>query len=413
MQIKLPPLHPGQVEIHKSPARFKVVCCGRRWGKTRMGTREAAYVALAHTGNRVQWIAPDFQRAGEGFELLWQISQRIPGAGRIKSERRINIGQGMVEVRSADDPDQLRGAGLDLAILDEAAYMPEQAWHVLRPALSDRKGKAIFISTPNGKNWFWRLFNRGLDPLNTDWRSWQKPTSDNPFIDPEEIEQARRDSPPLVFAQEYLAEFTDDQDSVFRHFRNCVYGPLGMFAYSTEGRYCMGVDLAQVADFSVLTVIDREINKVVDLERFNQIDWAEQRRRIHRMADNWHCDSVLVEGNSIGGPNIEALRSEGLQVEAFQTTSESKAELIRELAYALETGKLQIPDHADLLRELEVFEIRRLPSGTFRYSAPSGLHDDCVMSLALAWRAAQTTGEAYGEMAFDTWEPGWSRYSRY
>ena len=137
------------------------------------------------------------------------LAYQIPGALPIKTTRTIHYpGGGWVHVKSAEEPKGLRGEGLDLVIIDEAAHIPkfDEAWQqALRPALSDRKGKAIFISTPKGYNHFWELYkNAGLED---DWAAFQHPTWDNPFIDPEEIEAAKKLLPSLIFRQEYGAEF--------------------------------------------------------------------------------------------------------------------------------------------------------------------------------------------------------------
>lgn len=406
MTVKPPALHPGQEEIAKSPARYKVVCCGRRWGKTRMGVYLS--LVMATNGKRCWWVAPDFQRANEGFELLWSLASHFPRAERHKSERRITIGAGRAEVRSADDPNQLRGAGLDLVVLDEASFMQEAAWSILRPSLAERKGRALFISTPNGRNWFYRLFQRGNDPLYPNWRSWQKPTSDNPYIDPEEIEEARRDTPEMVFAQEYLAAFTEDRGAVFRRIREAVYGPLGMYLPSSEyretqsyvaghyqtvleyaphaGQYVMGVDWGMSNDFTALVVVDTNNGLVVDFERFNQLSWQFQRDRVMSMARKWHVETTLAEANSIGDPNIEQLRKDGLEVRPIQTTNASKTDYIRALVLAFEQGTIKIPEDPVLIGELEAYEVERLESGKYRYGAPPGAHDDTVIALALAWK---------------------------
>jgi hypothetical protein len=340
---------------------------------------------------RCWWVAPDYKRAVPGWRLAWRMARQLPGVERYKADHLIEFpGGGELWIKSADDPDGLRGEGLDQVVCDEFAFTKEETWdEALRPALSDRKGKALFISTPNGRNHFHRLFARGHDPEFPDWRSWQYPTSANPHIDPDEIEAARRELPERVFAQEYLAEFIDDAGLVFRGFRDCVYGELGRFAPHDGSKYAMGVDLAQVNDFTVLTVIDKSSKQVVDLVRFNALDWATQRAKIKALADKWSCGDVLIEGNSIGVPNIEELRREGVRCEAFKTTNESKADLVRDLIHAFETQEIGIPDYAPLLNELEIFEVQRLPSGRFRYAAGGAGHDDIVMSLGLAWHKAK------------------------
>jgi len=298
---------------------------------------------------------------------------------------------GTVQVRSADDPQSLRGEGLDFCVLDECAFMREEAWaEALRPALSDRQGGAMFISTPKGRNWFWRLWQRGQDEHETDWASWQRPTAENPYIAASEIADAKHDLPERIFAQEYEAQFLEDAGSVFR----------GVMAAATaqeqgpeDGRsYVMGVDWGKHNDFTVISVMDAESHAMVTLDRFNQIDYAVQRQRLMALAQRYRPDAIIAETNAMGEPIIEQLQRDGLPVRGFTTTQASKLEMIESLALAFERGDITILNDPTLVGELQAYEMERLPSGRVRYNAPQGMHDDCVMSLALAWQAIGDSG---------------------
>lgn len=215
---RMPTLHRGQHEIRRSPARFKVVICGRRWGKTRLGAAMATAEALA--GGRAWWVAPTYKIANEGWVLLRRLARCIPGARVSKSERTVTMpGGGTAEVRSADNPDSLVGAGLTLAVLDECADMQAEAWgESLRPALADRAGRAMFITTPKGfANWIYTdLWKRCDDDPR--WQRWQMPTWTNPFIAPSEVDEMRHDMSPARFSQEIAAEFTSMEGRVFPDF---------------------------------------------------------------------------------------------------------------------------------------------------------------------------------------------------
>lgn len=380
INVTLPTLHPGQREVASHPARFKVLAAGRRWGKTRLGTLLCLDAAL--NGGRAWWVAPSYSMATVGWRGIKHLAKQIPGAETREADRLITMPSGgQIQVRSADNPDSLRGEGLDFLIIDEAAFVREEAWtEALRPTLSDRQGRAMFISTPKGRNWFWRAYQRGMsgDP---EWHSWKLPTASNPFIDPAEIEAARGMLPADTFRQEYLAEFIEDAGLVFRKVRQATWTP--PTKPEPGRRYVMGVDWAQAHDWTVLTVID-DLRRVVAIDRFNQIAWDVQRGRLQAMADYWHVVEIWAEANSIGGPNIEALQAEGLPVRGFTTTNESKQQLMVALQLAFERGDIRIPDDPVLIAELEAFEATRLPSGRWRYEAPAGMHDDTVISLALA-----------------------------
>lgn len=210
MQIVMPSLHAGQMKVHKHAARFKVLACGRRWGKTRLGTAECISVGLG--GGRAWWIAPSYKIGAIGWRGLLYLSNQIPGANSNKAERLIKLPTGgEVQVRSADDPQSLRGEGLDLAVFDEFAYIKPEAWtEAVRPTLSDRIGAAMFISTPHGLNHFRDLWLRGRSADFPDWQSWTFKTSSNPYISKAELDTARRELTDRVYRQEYEADFLED-----------------------------------------------------------------------------------------------------------------------------------------------------------------------------------------------------------
>ena len=154
-----------------------------------------------------------------GWRIIRQLARQVPGAEIRYGDRLVRLpGGGEVVVRSADNPDSLRGEGLDFVVMDECAFMAAEAWpEAIRPALADRRGRALFISTPKGRNWFYDLWLRGVDPNEPEWASWQLPTSANPYIRPEEIEAARASLPDRTFRQEFLAEFlAETGENTFR-----------------------------------------------------------------------------------------------------------------------------------------------------------------------------------------------------
>lgn len=169
-------------------------------------------------GRRAWWVAPSFPVSKVGWRMIRHLARYRPGAKEHLGDRMVMMpGGGTVQVRSADDPASLRGEGLDKVVIDEVAHIRkfDEVWEQsLRPALSDRLGRALFISTPKGYNHFYELFKRA--ETSGDWASFQFPTSANPFIDPQEIEDARKDLPELVFRQEYLAEFVQLAGALFR-----------------------------------------------------------------------------------------------------------------------------------------------------------------------------------------------------
>ena len=349
-------------------------------------------IERALRGKTGWWISPSYRMADDVWRSL---KASLAGAVFEKNEamRRLELpGGGVIRVRSGHDPDALRGAGLDLAVLDEAAYLHSDVWSAaIRPALADRRGEALFLSTPRGRNWFWGLYMLGQNPAQPQWQSWRFPTGSNPLIDPGEITAARDLLPERVFRQEYLAEFLDDTGGVFRKVEAAACAAVESRPQPGE-RYVFGVDWGRENDFTCIAVLAVGARRMVALDRFNEVGWSLQRGRLAALAQTWQPEAIWAEANSIGGPNIEALQAEGLPVYAFTTTASSKGPLIEGLALALERGDLAILPEPVLLHELQAYTLERLPSGRFRYGAPPGEHDDTVIALALAWHGATSGG---------------------
>ena len=387
--IKLPSFHPRQHEVALSPARFRVAACGRRWGKTRLGS--AICLKTAADGGRAWWVAPTYKVSEVGWRLIRRMALQIPGATIQKSDRLVSLpGGGEIQVRSADNPDSLRGEGLDFVVMDECAFIAEDAWlEALRPALSDRRGRALFISTPKGHNWFWRLWQRCMDAHDDEWHGWQLPTGDNPYIATDEIEAARRSLPERIFAQEYLAQFLDDAGGVFRRVMDAaVLSP----REPQFGRaYIAGVDVADAADFTVISIFDAATREQVYLDRFNRVGYEALEDRIHAAYQRWNVQTIVIEDNSIGQPVIDHLRRRGMRIVAFHTSSVTKMPLIQALQSAFEHGDIKILNDPAQIGELQAYESKRTASG-YSYSAPDGMHDDTVMAMAFAWYALDNRG---------------------
>ena len=381
--------HPGQLEVHNSQARFKVLSAGRRWGKTRLGVNEC--LDAAAQGGRAWWVSPSYKTSEVGWRPLRQIARKIPNAEIRLVDRMVTLPNGgFVAVRSADNPDSLRGEGLDFVVMDECAFMQKEAWtEAIRPALSDRQGKALFISTPKGRNWFWEAYQRGVRE-EEGWQAWTFPTSSNPYIEPAEIEAAKRDLPEMIFRQEYLAEFIDDAGGVFRRVQEAAV--LEPREYEEGKQYIAGVDVAASVDFTVVTVLDAETKEMVYLDRFNRVDYPVLIDRLEAVYNRYHLTSMVVESNSIGRPVIDELVARGLNIVPFTTTSATKQAIIQNLQAAFENGQILVLNDQILVGELLSFESKRNASGGFSYSAPAGMHDDCVLSLAIAWHGATSAG---------------------
>lgn len=412
--IRLPMPHAGQKLVRQEARRFNVLSAGRRWRKTTLVMPIAVEVMLR--GGTVVWGAPTYDQVMTAYE---EMHRGCKGVARFRRSPTMDVeiaGAGRALFRSLDNPDNARSKTAHLVVVDEAADVVETAWtEVLLPMLMDTQGGAWLMGTPKGMNWFFREWTGARD--HEDSKAWQIPTLgatitptglvrvphpyENPNIPFEEIERQFQKMPEARFRQEILAEFVEDAGGVFRGVMACAAGSV---EEPHPGHFVLGVDWGKHQDFTVLVLLDVQKRAVVDFDRFNQIDWHLQRRRLVEMVKRWERAGarveIVAEANSMGESQIEALRrgDPPLFVQPFVTTGPSKARIVEGLQLAIETKRVSFPNIPVIVNELQAFEQERLPSGGMRFSAPDGLHDDVVMALAIAVDAAGPDG---GELDLD------------
>ena len=384
LTVRLPRPHRGQRDILKGLRRFNVIACGRRFGKTNLGTQ--LLVGTVLEGRPAGWFAPTYKYLTD----VWRDSLRIlqPVTKVIsKQERRIElITGGVAEFWSLEDKDSGRGRKYARAIIDEAAKVKDLGDifnEAIRPTLTDLRGGADFLSTPKGMDFFWQSFARGSDQSEPEWTAWSRPTSANPYIAPDEIEAARRQLPDRVFRQEFLAEFIEEAGGVFRKVREAIdSGRIQPDEPRSGNYYSIGVDLARVEDFTVIAILDGNGRQVYQ-ERFNLISWERQIEVIRRNAARYP-GRVVIDSTGVGDPICEALRRSGVDLVTYHFTNTSKQAAIDRLALLLEQDRLRLMDIPIQTNELLAFEYELTPSRNVRMAAPEGMHDDCVIALSLA-----------------------------
>lgn len=383
-------MHPGQREVKSHATRFNVLACGRRWGKTLLG--QDVLIQPTLKGWPVAWFAPTYKLLIEAWREILRALYPIMKRNNA-TERRIELRSGgVLDFWTLEDPDAGRSRKYKRVFIDEAALVPNlgEIWHAsIRPTLADMQGDTFMGSTPKGRNFFWQCWQKGQDASEPEWTSWQKPTHDNPHILPSEIEAMRAAMPERLYRQEVLAEFLEDGGGVFRSVASLA--TLEPQARANGGQYVGGIDWARSNDYTVLSVIDARTKKQVALDRFSQVEYETQLHRFQAMHERFKVGSWLAEENAMGGPLVERLQREGYPVQGFTTTNTTKSHLIDGLALAFERGELTLLDDPTQTAELQAYEMERLPSGMIRYGAPEGMHDDCVIALALAWQAATHT----------------------
>ena len=369
MRIELPTPHANQKKILNADKRYIVVMCGRRFGKSELS--QILIIKEALKGGQVAYITPTYGLAEVFFERLAKV---LPFKSNIKKLKIYCPNEGSIEFFTGERLDNLRGRKFHLVIVDEAAFIAdlEDGWNnSIRPTLTDYEGKAVFLSTPRGKNFFYSLFMKQGE---NDWQSFKFSTYDNPHINPREIDEARIQLPEVVFEQEYMANPSENSANPFGNafIKRCVK-PI-----SAQPIVCYGIDLAKSVDYTVIIGLDKDGN-VAYFDRF-QMDWHNTKETIKRLPPA----PIVVDSTGVGDPILEDLLREGVNIEGLKFTSQSKQQLMEGLASAIQQGRIGFPEGV-IVDELDVFEYQFTSHGV-RYSAPSGFHDDTVMALALAWQ---------------------------
>lgn len=391
--------------------RFVVAACGSKTGKT-FGL---ANWIIREAWNKEQalmwWTAPTYKQAAIAFKLIGHLLppkrfRKRSSQGEMVYELLYTNGRvrSIIDFRSADRPESLRGEGVHGAVVDEAGYWKRDSFVSVMTTLTATHGKLRIISTPKGRNWFYEEWYKGWSPeqqaANPEYKSYQLPTTVNPFVKPEAIETLRRNFTDKQFRQEIMAEFLADGAGVFS---NIVTNQKAFMLDRPQPsrRYVMGIDWAKSEDYTVFVVMDADLRKVVHMERFQNLDWNYQIDRALRTAKFWNRASVIMDSTGVGNPPFDAMKSVYPNVEGYNIyNNEPKVRLIQTLQIAMERSEVDLPvtkGYADddasglkaelgkvLEHELLMFSANVTTTGKIQYSAPEGYHDDCIIALALA-----------------------------
>ena len=210
-----------QSVVAQDNTRFKVLVSGRRFGKTTLAIRELCYHAR-HPNTLCWFVAPSYRQARQ---IAWmKLKKKLSELRWVKKFNEADLtchlkNNSIIALRGADNPDSLRGVGINYLVIDEASDVNEQSWtEVLRPTLSDTKGKALFTGTPKGHNWFYDLYQKGKDPNEQDWSSHLYTTREGGWVEEDELEQAKNDLSASVYRQEYEATWETYSGLIYSNF---------------------------------------------------------------------------------------------------------------------------------------------------------------------------------------------------
>lgn len=427
IKYKRPFVYDYQRSFMDGPERYTLV-----EGATKVGKSTPLIIWLfeqALSGQENQnfwWVAPVYNQAAIMFKRMQAYIKKRSGPDFFvvnKTDMTLTLPNGaVIWFKSADDPDNLFGEDVYAAVFDEASRAKEEGWFALRSTLTSTGGKCKFIANVRGRGWYYQLAQyakNSLDPKYAYYKvncwdavctgyldvqdviqaeevleyhgvykrlfdyaispkslSCREPGKEPQRLPLDEILDAEKTLPAHVFKELFEAEPADDGTN-----------PFGMENIEKARRkvasklspVCYGVDLASRTDFTVFTGLDRN-KQVCYFKRF-QLDWNLTRSLIKAIPDK----PLEVDGTGVGAVIVDEMSLNRKHFESFIFSASAKQRLIEALVTAFQQGEIGIPYEGPLYDELKTFEFSYSKSGGVKYEAAGGGHDDCVMSLALAW----------------------------
>jgi hypothetical protein len=320
-----------------------------------------------------------------GFKMLEHIPKELI-KGSNATELKIELINGSIIQLIAGDEFKKSGVGTNPVgvVFSEFSITDPEAWKYVSPILAVNGGWAVFNFTPRGMNHAHHLLNQYKD--NPKWFVEILTNNETQVLTGDNLEEERNNNPQDFFEQEYYCKFIEGAGQFFKRIRQNTYPKDTILP--EDGDFQLGVDLAKYNDWTVLTPFNLNTFIAYPQDRFNQIDYNLQKAKIEALARRMNDALLMPDSTGVGDPIVEDLKNRGLRVcndgEGFKFTEQSRKNLLNNLAIKLEQDKIKIPDDEGLIGELESFQYVMGETGKIKVQVPDGLHDDRVMSLALA-----------------------------
>jgi hypothetical protein len=378
------------------------IACGTKYGKSLSASIAISKRALNKQNAKYRWVAPIYRQSLIGMEYFYKILPPKPHAEFKKSDMLIAMpnAHNSIEFWHGQNPYDLEGAAVDGYVFDECAKMKEQVYISGRTTTTRTRGPIMGISTPLGKTWFYRKCMEAKEHQEWAIRNGKlpeklfitAPTTENPTIGRDVIEQAQKELPDRLFRQHYLAEFIDD-GTVFVNINGCVYGPKLLFdgpkqLWFAEGaksrQVVIGVDWAKSQDYTVFLAVDIVTRQIVGLHRFHRVPYTEQVRML-KMFSLKFADVLIINHDKTGvGSAIDDLMVHiNMPYNGIVLGNANKGEFVTKLITSLEQAQIFYPFWQELIDELTQYELSMSPTGLPTYNAPPGKHDDIVCAMFL------------------------------
>lgn len=439
--------HLGQIEIMEQvqanfasddPAAIVEIIASRGWGKTLFMVCALLVPFLdSNPGAKVMWVAPTYNIALSPVDDVFKSVDELTGLKWVPDMDKNGIklwefaitasgptlrwyNGATVSFKSADSPDSIVSRGYNLIIIDEAALIEERVFTQQILGTARKQGIKIFmITSPRGKkHWTYKYFQKGQDASDGKYLSFAQPYTKNPHFSPI-LAELIKDLPDWIYRQEYMAEFIDDGDSVFRNIEACMilgdeiqfhsnqqewsipitdvlvktFDDKEVTRKAEDRRFVVSMDLAKSKDFTVIIGMDLETAQCVFYKRMNKTDYRDVIKECVAVCHALNGAELIYDSTGVGAGVGDFLNNYDVVAHPYTFTNESKNDLVNRLILSMEYAEIRLPNIVTLKNEFAAFTYELTRTGKISYNAPSGLHDDIVISVAMAnWFRK----EAYG-----------------
>ena len=378
-----------QKDLLSDPSKRICACMGRQTGKSSTIAAKAIHFAATSKRKTILIVSATLRQSMLMFDKIIAFVDSSELANAVRHRTRTKVvftnGSSITALPCGNDGGTLRGFTADVIILDEASFMPEQViTNVVMPMIATTKGYCWMLSTPwNKEHVFYRVFNDAR------WSKYHLPSSVNPLIDKEFLDEQREMIGEERFAMEYLAQFIDDSRSYFpvSLIRQCVSDDRSP---ELEGELFAGYDPGGKESYAALVVVRRMDDKLYMVYKKAEKGKPYTQFNVEIAELNGkHRFKLMVDQTGLGNPIVEHLKELGIDVEGITLTDRTKEELLSNLRILMEQRKLWLPYDIELHNSINAIEFERTRTGSFKFYKRNGTYDDLGYALALACFAAK------------------------
>lgn len=349
----------------------------------KMMERVGTYYYFLPTYNqarKVIWNGAD----KDGFRFLSHFPKEIV-TNINETEMRVTLTNGSIlQLIGADNIDRIVGTNPIGVVFSEYAIMKPEVWDFISPILAENGGWAVFVYTPRGQNHAYHLLRAA--EKNPKWYVELLPVSKTHAVREEDLLEQKLSMSEALYNQEYECDFTQNASAVYKDVHTRTY-PMAEYTHNEGAMYQIGVDLAKANDFTVITPFDMTKFRVCPQDSFNQIDYTLQKAKVEAAYYRYNRPQIVMDATGVGQPIVDDLTNKGIAIAPYTFTYNSRNELLLNLQILLEQNTIKIPDDPELIEQLEAAVWETTGQGRTRVTVPEPMHDDRLMSLALAvWK---------------------------